>query len=340
MQLVVCLIAFGDAETFHYRFKNFFDNPKINYIIHYNKRDYQEFLKLKEREIFNQKNIYFFSEIEVFWGDISILDAQLLCIKKANQIFNDYTNLIILDNKSLPCRNWDYIIDKIENFNGNWFNYNKKIYPKNYYDGYKWILQDELFTNITFNFDRPSDCKKGSWWITKFLKENFKYNLKINEKSFLKRIYFLTIINFSKNILFNKILSQKTSYFMSNKDIGYEWKKYNYFNIIGPNIILKKDQLSFLLESDDDLQLYNHLNKKHAPEEIYFSYLFEQNNSKQEIKNSKNAFLSLNNFTSKLNFINKKRILKLLKNEEDLLFLRRYATTKEIRWFKKNILNM
>ncbi len=332
MKLVVCLIVFGDHKTFKYKFENFFNDSNINYIIHYNKRDYLEFEKIKKINLFQQKNIYLFSEIEVFWGDVSILDVELCCIKKANEIFGDYENLIILDGKSLPCRNWQYIMNKIETFNGNWFNFNNMKYPKwAYY--WKIFERQEFYSNLISILKKPKNYTKGSWWLLKVAKKNFKKNInnEIKNKKFFKWS-FLYINYYLLFTLFKKKNIKYLQYFISplNKVSKNELMK---LNIIGPNIIISKQKINKILEYDYRKNEYNKLLLIHGPEEIYFNNLYKKVFNKFEIENSNNAFLMF----PKKHIINNKRFRALIENDDNLLFIRRFETIKKMKKFKKNI---
>lgn len=336
MKNVVCLIVYGDHKIFKYRFENFFNNPNINYIIHYNKRDYLEYKKLKSISIFQKKNIYLFSEIEVYWGDVSILDAELKCIEKAINKFPNFNNLIILDGKSLPCRSWDYIMNKIDNFDGNWLNINHKKYPKWSYC-YNWFESQEFYSKLILNLEKPAEDEIGSWWLVREAKKNFKTNIKekFKKKSFFKWL-FLYIRHYLFFSLENKRHAKFLEYYLENPIIDQNPTN-NLLNIIGPNLIISKRDLMKMIEFDSSKEIYNKITKKHAPEEIYFNLLYIGAFGYFEAEKSNNAFIQMSSEIKVANQIKKNIIKKKLTYYDDLLFVRKYYTIEEMKKFKKRI---
>ncbi|MDK2819749.1 MAG: hypothetical protein KFW07_02840, partial [Mycoplasmataceae bacterium] len=329
------LIAFGDAKIFKYRFENFFNDPNINYVIHYNKRNYPEFKKLKELEIFKQNNVYLFSEVEVFWGDVSILDAMLSCIEKTNEIFGDYDHLIMLDGKSLPCRSWHYIINKITTFEGNWFNYNQQKYPKRFYF-WQFFKKQEFHSYLFSGLDRPSDSKKGTSWLGKLAKSNFRLNIrKEKPKSFFKWL-FLHINNDLFFSIFNRKNMKYLDYYFS-ESVKVSEINLKSVNIIGPSIILSKDRVDKILKYDLSKGEYKKLAYKQAPEELYLKSVYESTSPDYKNEESKNAFLMLSWQALIMWKINKKYFRKFLIKNDDLLFLRRFEKIKQMKRFKKHI---
>ncbi|MGL4183656.1 MAG: hypothetical protein ACRCRP_00795 [Metamycoplasmataceae bacterium] len=331
MKLVVCISFFGEAKLLEKRFKDFFYDDSINYIVSYNKRNYDEYLKTKEMDIFKKKNILIYSEIEVYWGDISILESNLLLIENANKFFPNYSHLIILDAKSIPCRNWEDIKKSIDRNNGgNWLNFNHSK-P----DLHKmWTMNYVFYVNLILNIDEPRKIENSLWFINKVWNE-FINNIKKQNK--VKYLFIKCFYN--KFFLFISILKNRNNkwnkYWNLFSDKEFDNSLFDIFNIIGSNSLFEKNKLDILLNSKEKNILLNKLQNKHAPEEVFWPILYKKIFKEYKKEDSKNSFLNISNFYRRNIWFMKFKIKKIVKNNPDLLFIRRVYTEKELNRYKK-----
>ncbi|MGL5521748.1 MAG: hypothetical protein ACRDAW_00560 [Metamycoplasmataceae bacterium] len=331
MELVVCISFFGEAKLLEKRFKSFFNDDSINYIVSYNKRNYNEYLKAKEMDIFKKKNILIYSEVEVYWGDISILESNLLLIQKAKEFFPNFSHLIILDAKSIPCRSWDDIKKSIiKNNNGNWLNFNHSK-P----DLHKmWTMNYVFYVNLILNIDEPRKIESSLWLINKFWNE-FINNLKKENK--IK--YFFIRCFYNKFFLYISILKNKNNkwnkYWNLFSKNEFDNSLFDIFNVIGGNCLFEKSKLDILLNSEEKNILLNKLQNKHAPEELFWTILYKKIFSKYKEENSENPFLNISDFYRINIWFMKFKIKKIVKKYPNLLFIRRVYTKKEIKRYKK-----
>ncbi|MGL5521750.1 MAG: hypothetical protein ACRDAW_00570 [Metamycoplasmataceae bacterium] len=335
MKLVVCIIHFGDAELLKLKFETFFNDDSINYIVSYNKRNYDEYLKAKEMDILKKNNIYLFSEVDVYWGDFSILESQLKCAEKARKVFPDFSHLIILGARTIPYRNWTYIKEKIsKNDNENWlnFNHNNPIIFK------YWFSNNEFWANLCLNFEKnkinKNIPKDQNFYFS--IKNNFveKYKSDFPFKAFLYK-FFMTKNTFILSLIKNKNnkWNKKWVYFLDNKK--YEESNGDILNIIGPNLIFNnREKLELMLTSEEKNILSERLKNKHAPEEYFWTFLYKKSFSEYKKEISHNPFLDTNISNQPFKIITKYKIRKIKNKNPNALFLSRVYTKKEINKFK------
>ncbi|MGL5357745.1 MAG: hypothetical protein ACRDA7_01675 [Metamycoplasmataceae bacterium] len=331
MELVVCISFFGEAKLLEKRFKSFFYDDSINYIVSYNKRNYDEYLKTKEMDIFKKKNILIYSEVDVYWGDISILESNLLLIQKAKEFYPNYSHLIVLDAKSIPCRSWIDIKKSIsKNNNGNWFNFNHANPDLHKMKNMNYVF----YINLILNIDEPRKIENSLWFINKVWNE-FINNLKKENKI----MYLFARCFYNKFFLFSSILKNKNNkwnkYWKLFSENEFDNSLFDIFNIIGGNCLFQKEKLDTLLGSEEKKILLDKLQNKHAPEEVFWTILYKKVFRNYKEENSKNPFLNISNFYRINIWFMKFKITKIVKKNPDLLFIRRVYTEKEMIRYKK-----
>ncbi|MGL4183654.1 MAG: beta-1,6-N-acetylglucosaminyltransferase [Metamycoplasmataceae bacterium] len=340
MKLVVCIIFFGKAELLKLKFEKFFNDESINYIVSYNKRNYDEYLKAKEMDYFKKNNIYLFSEVDVYWGDVSILQSELKCIEKAKMVFPDFSHLVILSGRTIPYRNWNYIKEKLsQNEEGNWLNFNhKQPFLFKY-----WFKNNTFWANLCLNFEKPKINKNENQRnnINFLIKNTFIENYKKDHP--LKYFWYKYFV--TKDLLILSIVKNKKNRWDKNCKYFFSEEKYDksyndILNIMGANLIFNnREKLEIMLKSEEKTKLLTLLENKHAPEEIFWTLLYKNVFGKYKEEESNNPFLwfPIQKMWSKRIFNSKVKNIKN-KNPNSLFFSRVY-TEKEIKKFE-NIMNL
>lgn len=94
------------------------DDEDFTLFIHIDKRA-KSFCIDDFKDITNLSRVYFFSEFKCYWGGYSLVESELLLLKKASQIHFDYYHL--LSGSDYPIKSNEYIKNFFELHNGNEF---------------------------------------------------------------------------------------------------------------------------------------------------------------------------------------------------------------------------
>jgi len=178
----LCFVLFGDADFNIQKLKLNFDQ-KFKYLISYNQRDENEYLKFTESDfIKNNKNIHAYLGNKVYWGDISIVDSMVNIINKAKEIFNTKYAFVI-DSKAVLIRSYDYILNKLESnencnffdFNANWKTIYRTIYKKDGFHHYYKNMTTLFYIFRNYDFKNLIGRKRINKIINLALENRRKY---------------------------------------------------------------------------------------------------------------------------------------------------------------------
>ncbi|MGL4562683.1 MAG: beta-1,6-N-acetylglucosaminyltransferase [Brevinema sp.] len=264
------------------------------FIVHWNKNSSKKDMNMLKDHFRDRKNIYIFSKHRVYWGDISILDAQLSAMKIALKLPFKWQYFISLSNNCFPVKSPTYI---------------KNFYQKyhNYYPGYSFC---------------PNCEDKGIWEYIEFHKNNQLISNKVLKmiKAFLLLFPVLTDNLFSKQISFKNYLKTIQQWvlkiikgdvcFYKREDIRYPKFITKYavgYNIklsppgtpdinstigqSGPIGTFSQRHLSYIIlelskNKTDISKLYKYFKCMHAPEEAFiYGVLTNSLETKDEIIN-------------------------------------------------------
>ncbi len=365
--ITLCCILFGDANFNIEKLKLNF-NEKFKYLISYNQRDENEYLKfVKSDFIKKNKNIHVYLGNKVSWGDISIVDSMVNIINKAKEIFNT-KYVFIIDSKTVLIRSYDYILNKLESDeNCNFFDFNKnwKTIYQNKKDTYYHrprIITTLFYLFRDYNFKTPM----GGGWKEGLIRINEILSIaKKNKKEYLKRLwrekkyfeyfsiqkkYWKSFIRiFSINFISSYSNFWTTEYHGADPKIffGKETLTKNDEDILtkcflnfGFNFSGSLNYLYNLVNSDIFKKNYEKFKNIIGPEEWIFSLSYTEYN--KNWKNEKSYTCTLRNSKAyfkkkKENELNKTLFNKLDPNYGYYFFYRKIFNEKELENIKKFI---
>lgn len=224
----------------------------------------------KYKNLCKKSNLEFVERIDTRWGDISLVKAEIILLKKASKKNYEYYHLI--SGSDLPIKSQDYIHDFFKRNNGKEFidfrlmDFEKKIFRIRGYHLTLWTkssnnllnLMDRCLNKIlnilylNFKLRRKNfedyEIKYGSQWFSitnEFCKEIIK-----NEKN-IKKKFFMTSCSdeyFMQTIIYNSEFRKKIFYEKDREDsLGcmrlIDWKKGNPY-------IFREEDFKDIISSD------------------------------------------------------------------------------------------
>ncbi|MGL4393716.1 MAG: beta-1,6-N-acetylglucosaminyltransferase [Brevinema sp.] len=203
IRLVYGIVAYEKPSIVIRQIEDLYTNEDF-FIVHWNQKSSTSELKELKKHFADKTNVRIISKHKVYWGDISILNAQLSCMKTALKLPFQWDYFISMSNHCFPVKKPKYI---------------KEFYSKydSCYPGYSFCTNHEdekLWEYIEFHkYDQIEKNK-----IIRIIKKFLILFMLINESLFRREISIKRYLKTIKKWL-GKIIKQKQEYFYSNNDV-------------------------------------------------------------------------------------------------------------------------